>query len=125
MPEFVEKWLKIGLSTHPANHEIAEKWIQEAYVEGKETYPGTIWVGSPMGCVYAGALHGVERGVWHGVEQGVGQGVLEGVLQGVWRGVLQGVEQGVPGLLAAQKRHPVFNGMGIDMETPHKKEEWT
>ena len=95
MPEFVEKWLKIGLSTHPANHEIAEKWIQEAYVEGKETYPGTIWVGSPMGCVYAGALQGVERGVWQGVEQGVEQGVRQGVRHGVRQGVLESVWRGV------------------------------
>ena len=111
MPEFVEKWLKIGLSTHPANHEIAEKWIQEAYVEGKETYPGTIWVGSPMGCVYAGALQGVERGVWQGVGHGVGHGVLESVRQGVRHGVLESVWQGVGHGVLESVRQGVRHGV--------------
>jgi len=48
-PEFVEKWTKLGLSTQPANRELAEEGVRKAYEIAGLKPPKIVWTQSPFG----------------------------------------------------------------------------
>ena len=47
-PEFVKKWIAIGLSTAPADRERAERAIRGLYALAKLKEPQMIWLPCPM-----------------------------------------------------------------------------
>ena len=48
-PEFVDRWLKIGLSTEKADHAKAEDAIKRAYEVAKLQAPSRfVWASSPL-----------------------------------------------------------------------------
>ena len=134
MPEWVEKWTAIGLSTDPANFDAAEKAGRECYSVSNLPAPkAVIHCASPLSATIAGITlqtHiGVRRGVWqdvgrdvrqgvwqsveHGVRRNVEHGVGRDVRQGVWQGVEHGVGHGV--------RHDVGQGVwqGVRQSVEH------
>ena len=48
LPEFVKKWTKIGLCTEPANRQLAEEGILEAYEIVGLAPPKVVWCDSPL-----------------------------------------------------------------------------
>lgn len=56
-PEFVEKWIKIGLCCEPANRPVAEEGVREAYkTVGLKPPDYILWSKSPMAMI-------IERGI--------------------------------------------------------------
>lgn len=56
LPEYRDKWLKIGLSTERANRAEAEDGVRQAYtIQGLEPPKNFIWAESPMGGIVAQA----------------------------------------------------------------------
>ena len=57
-PEFADKWLKIGLSTTPADRDVAEAALRRCYqIAGLDQPKQIIWTTSPLaGCVLVGIL---------------------------------------------------------------------
>jgi len=56
IPEYRDKWIKVGLSTERCNRPEAEKWVKEAYKVAKLTPPERIlWFDSPQSCAQAQA----------------------------------------------------------------------
>mgnify|MGYP007090107172 CR=1 FL=1 len=47
-PEFVKKWTDIGLCTKPANRELAEEGVREAYRNAGLDEPKIVWCDSPL-----------------------------------------------------------------------------
>ena len=113
MPEWVDKWIKIGLCTDEADWLTFERGVSKCY-KFSNLSPDIkiIRVQNPLVAVIVGPIleimqQGVQRGVQRGVEQSVQQGVWrdlgdgvewgvrEDVRRGVWDGVQQGVRQGV------------------------------
>ena len=77
MPEFVEKWTRIALSTEPGDASVAEECIAAIYASIGEARPHVVWLGSPMTAAAAGAqsrdtpLIRGSRGranVWHSMQ---------------------------------------------------------
>lgn len=56
MAEYRDKWIKIGLSTEPANRELAEEGVNEAYAVLKLPAPKIIWCESPLQMALTRAL---------------------------------------------------------------------
>ncbi len=48
LPEFCDKWLKIGLCTDPADRQEAERGIAEAYEIAGRDVPRIVWCTSPL-----------------------------------------------------------------------------
>jgi len=51
MPEYVDKWVKIGLSTEPADRPKAEEIMDRIYAVAKFDPPKKIWVDSPFAAI--------------------------------------------------------------------------
>jgi hypothetical protein len=124
-PEFVDKWLKIGLSTVPADRSRAEAGIRKAYeIAGLKAPPAIIWCGSPLSMAISHSLlkraggvknlvrqsvgKSVEQSVWQSVGKSVEQSVGESVEQSVWQSVGKSVEQSVD--------KPVWQSVGKSVE---------
>ena len=98
LPEFVDKWRQIGLSTAPADRPRAEKAIAEMYRQGGLKPPKHIvWCGSPLSmCLTKEALSkkvgasvgdSVGDSVWASVRASVGASVRASVGDSVWASV--------------------------------------
>ena len=98
LPEFVDKWRQIGLSTAPADRPRAEKAIAEMYRQGGLKPPKHIvWCGSPLSmCLTKEALSkkvgasvraSVGDSVWASVRASVGASVRASVGDSVWDSV--------------------------------------
>ena len=101
-PEFVDKWVKIGLSTEPADFEIATEAALRAYKLCNLDGPMVILrLQSPYAATVGGALAWLFLKEFFGkqveqqVEQQVRQQVEQQVRQQVWQQVEQQVEQQV------------------------------
>jgi len=46
-PSICDKWIKIGLSTEPANRNLAEEAINKIYKNANLTSPKILWANSP------------------------------------------------------------------------------
>ena len=91
MPEWVEKWTRIGLSCEPADREKAERGIRDCYrLCGIAEPRRIVWVDSPIVCVVCGPI--VEQVL---CGKGDPLGVRAGVSDGVYAGVDDGVRDGV------------------------------
>src|SRR5215471_18380124 len=84
VPEFADRWTKIGLCTEPADRPRAEAAIREMYRQGGLDPPAKIvWpgVGVPI-------YNSVFACIWDSVRVGRGGGVWDvGVGAGVWHSV--------------------------------------
>jgi hypothetical protein len=48
IPEFIEKWIAIGLSSTPVDHLQAERALCQLYVSAGLAEPQIVWVPCPM-----------------------------------------------------------------------------
>src|SRR5690606_26379587 len=79
MPEWVDKWVAIGLSTEPANFDEAEKGVRGCYASAGLAQPTVVLrMSSPYGAVVGGAMavlllggEDVRSQVWSQVERQV------------------------------------------------------
>lgn len=91
-PECVEKWIKIGLSTEPADFDKAEGAVRAIYrLCGLGEPEIVLRMGSPMGCCVGGTLALVGLSV----QSQVDENVREQVRQQVWQQLGQQVDQQV------------------------------
>ena len=56
-PEFIDKWIKIGLSTQPADRERSERGIKGLYALAKLREPSVIWLPCPLSAALAAAIY--------------------------------------------------------------------
>jgi hypothetical protein len=105
IPEFVERWTKIGLCTDPADRPRAEAAIRDMYRQGGLEPPSRIvWCGSPVsqlftqgidrklkigpvgwwGSVSYSVVRSVRDSVWACVRDGVPDGIWDSMWDGVW-----------------------------------------
>jgi hypothetical protein len=110
-PEFVQKWLDIGLSTAPADRKLAEQGIRAAYRAAKLDPPQfIIWLQSPYQLYFgkpafeAMASSAGEK-VWDQVRAQVGDQVLDQVWDQVGAQVWAQVREQV----GAQVREQVWD----------------
>ena len=109
-PEFVDKWIKIGLSTEPANKKEAEEGINEMYQIAGLKKPKIVWCDSPLSqgitkfvvkkmendeLLKTKNRESVEESVGERVIESVGESVIESVWQRVGQSVWQSVGQSV------------------------------
>ena len=96
MPEWVDQWTRLGLSTEPADWDTFEKAVRDCYrLSGFEPVP-VVRVASPLAVAIAGPAATlicelIERGLWESdqepgsaVGSAVGSGVESAVESGVW-----------------------------------------
>ena len=60
-PEFVDKWIKIGLSTEPANREKSEKAIRGLYGLAKLKEPKIVWLPCPLSAAMSAVVYATIR----------------------------------------------------------------
>jgi ribosomal protein S20 len=60
-PEFVDKWVKIGLSTEPSNREKSEKAIRGLYGLAKLKEPKVIWLPCPLSAAMSAVAYATIR----------------------------------------------------------------
>src|SRR3990167_2063431 len=120
-PAYVEKWLKVGLSTAPCDRAKAEASIVASYRVANISWPKDIlWVESPLGCVCAvillknlrasvGASVGasVRASVW----DSVGASVRASVGASVWDSVGNSVEASVEDSVEASVEASVWDSV--------------
>lgn len=119
IPEFIDKWVKIGLCTDPANRKDAEDGINLVYeAAGLKKPEKIVWCGSPLSQALTRAFvlnpsveqsvqKSVRKSMWKDVMQSVWESVRKSVRKSVmfkdvwqvgrsmWKDVVQSVEQGV------------------------------
>jgi hypothetical protein len=103
IPEFVERWTKIGLCTDPADRPRAEAAIREMYRQGGLEPPSRIvWCGSPLSQWLTQAImidcelwDVVADSVWDSVRTGVWHRVLTSLPDSVRASVRDSVEESV------------------------------
>ena len=106
MVEYRDKWMSIGLSTEPADREMAEKGIREAYKQGGiKTTPKIIWCGSPLSNGLTKSIvldfkktvvgDSVWASVWASVRTSVRASVRDSVRDSVWDSVRDSVRASV------------------------------
>jgi hypothetical protein len=77
MPEFVERWLKIGLCTDPADRPAAEDGVRLAYkMAGLKEPERIVWCGSPLS---QGLTRAIVFGLTGNAEANVGDSVWASV----------------------------------------------
>ena len=57
IPEFVERWTRIGLSTTPIDHEAAEPTLHRLYAAAGLTPPQIVWAPCPMTAVLSAIVY--------------------------------------------------------------------
>src|SRR5207248_4053771 len=57
IPEFVERWTQIGLSTTPIDHEAAEPILHRLYAAAGLTPPQIVWAPCPMTAVLSAIVY--------------------------------------------------------------------
>jgi len=88
LPEYVDKWVKIGLNTEPANRVEAEKGIELAYKIAGLKKPKIVWTLSPLSsgitryCVF-GILKNITNSVGDSMVNSVGDSVRDSVRDSV------------------------------------------
>ena len=98
-PEFVDRWMKIGLSTEKADHAKAEDAIARAYqVAGLTPTSHIVWCGSPLSLAIIDTIlrdgsvqNSVRDSVWDSVRTSVGTSVWNSVGTSVWNSVRNSV----------------------------------
>src|SRR5690606_2643909 len=95
LPEFVEKWTKIGLSCEPLDLEAAKDAVCRAYAVAKLPPPKLFVVcdGPVSGAITASLLKdaSVRDSVWASVRDSVGASVGASVRDSVWDSVRDSV----------------------------------
>lgn len=94
IPEFIDKWTRIGLCCEPADREAAERGIRKAYEAGGVPGPEKIiWSGSPRSQGLSRASSGdsvgqlVRRRVQHNLREHVGSSLQNRVAPSAWMSV--------------------------------------
>ena len=88
LPEYVDKWVKIGLNTEPANRVEAEKGIELAYKIAGLKKPKIVWTLSPLSsgitryCVF-GILKNITNSVGDSMVNSVGNSMVNSVRDSV------------------------------------------
>ena len=102
LPEYRDKWLKIGTCTEPANRPEAEKAVREMYRCGGLTPPEKIvWCSSPLAMfltvkiVKASVRDSVRSSVGNSVGDSVGDSVWNSVRASIWASVWDSVRDSV------------------------------
>lgn len=85
-PEYIKKWIKIGLSTEPANKEKTEKAIEEMYKIAGLQKPKIIWYDSPLSQGMTRAII-LEKQLLKNSKDSVGKSVLDSVGESVWSSI--------------------------------------
>ncbi len=100
-PEFVEKWIKIGLCAEPADRPTAERGIELIYKEVGLKKPKIVWCSSPL-------ANGLTRAlVEDSVRDSVGASVEDLVRASVWASVEASVRASVGALVGDSVRDSV------------------
>jgi hypothetical protein len=112
LPEFVERWTKIGLCTEPADRPRAEAAIREMYRQGGLEPPtAIIWCGSPLSLALSRAITldqkrrmpAADVSTWDSVCRSVGASVRDRVRDSLGRSAGYTVGTGV--------RHSVYRSV--------------
>jgi len=132
-PEFVDKWIKIGLSTEPANREKSEKAIRGLYGLAKLKEPKVIWIPCPLSGAMSAVLYAyirngkvkpkkdavdnavysaVERAVDNAVYSAVERAVDNAVYSAVGRAVNSAVDNAVYGAVGRAVDNAVHGAVG-------------
>jgi len=99
-PEFIKKWTDIGLCTKPANRELAEEGVREAYRNAGLDEPKIVWCDSPLSMALTRSVikqfaEGIDIGA--GVRASVWDSVWDSVRDSVWVSVRASVRASVYG----------------------------
>ena len=127
-PEFVRQWTDIGLDTHPANREEAERGVRLAYTLAGLTPPERIvWCGSPLSQGLTRAIvfglgkadvpvgASVRASVRASVGDSVGASVWDSVRASVWDSVWDSVWASVGDSVGASVRASVGDSVGASV----------
>jgi len=104
-PEFIKKWTDIGLCTKPANRELAEEGVREAYRNAGLDEPKIVWCDSPLSMALTRSVikqfaEGIDIGA--GVRASVWDSVWDSVRASVWDSVWDSVRDSVAGRVWAR-----------------------
>jgi len=115
LSEYRDKWLAIGLSTEPANRDMAENGIREAYkCAGIKTIPRIIWCKSPLssGLTKSIVSDFKKINVSDSVRDYVWSSVSDSVSDSVWDSVWSSVSDSVWSSVGSSVRDSVWSSVG-------------
>ncbi len=117
-PEFIDKWLKIGLCTEPADRGNAEQGIKLAYkIVGKKE-PKIVWCTSPL-------ANGLTRcAVQKGYKKIKGDSVRASVGDSVWASVGDSVRASVGDSVGDSVRASVRASVGASVWASVRASVW-
>ncbi len=112
-PEYIDRWIRIGLSTEPADWAAAEEGIRDAYRIAHLTPPRIVHCSSPMAMALTRAvlLHGSAS-----VGDSVGGSVRASVRASVWASVWASVGASVRASVGASVRASVRDSVRDSVE---------
>lgn len=123
IPKFVDKWVKIGLSTEPTNRKLVEKWIPKYYeMGGLEPPKKIIFCSSPivsgLACSIAySILKNKKSSVRSKVESAVNSAVYSAVYSAVDSAVESAVESDVDSAVYSDVNSDVYSAVGSKVES--------
>ena len=137
-PEIRDKWIKIGLSTEPADRTQAEIGIAEAYRVAKLPAPKIVWCGSPLAMVFTRAVvlgilqnkvrasvwASVGASVWASVRANVRDSVGDSVRASVWASVRDSVRDSVGASVGASVWASVRDSVGASVGDSVRASVW-
>src|SRR3990167_985612 len=130
--EYIEKWIKIGLCTDPADRPTAEKAIVESYkLAGLNPPKKIVWCGSPlsMGITRAIVLENsvrdsVRNSVKDSVKDSVGNSVRDSVRNSVWDSVRKLVRNSVGDSVENSVENSVKDSVGNSVGNSVRDSVW-
>ena len=131
MPEWVEKWLAIGLSTEPGDMDAAEEAVRNLYASIKAPAPKVVLrMASPFGAIVGGLmaealLQGSASAVRSQVESQVGDQVYSQVENQVWNQVRRQVWNQVRNQVWNQVRSQVWSQVEKQVESQVESQVWS
>src|SRR3990167_9893640 len=135
--EYIEKWIKIGLCTDPADRPTAEKAIVESYkLAGLDPPKKIVWCGSPLSMGIArdvilennSVWNSVGNSVWNSVRisvwDSVENSVWNSVRNSVWNSVRISVWDSVENSVWNSVRNSVWNSVRISVWDSVENSVW-
>ena len=117
LPEYIEKWTKIGLSTEPANRQKAEEGVRKAYEDAGLSTPRIVWCSSPL---TQGLVRAIILSIFKNGLKEIGASVRDSVWDSVWASVWDSVRASVGDSVGAS----VWDSVWASVEASVGASEW-
>ena len=117
LPEYIEKWTKIGLSTEPANRQKAEEGVRKAYEDAGLSTPRIVWCSSPL---TQGLVRAIILSIFKNGLKEIGASVRDSVWDSVWASVWDSVGDSV----RASVRASVGDSVGASVGDSVRASVW-